>query len=392
MKILYYSPHPQLSMNAPTGYGTHMREMIAAWRKMGIEVHTCIAGDVAGEPYRGTEKRETGRFKNFKKFTPKIIWETTRDAALIRFDKKQAKVLESHILKFRPDVIYERIAYLQNSGIKMAKKYGIKHVSEINAPYPHERVSFSGKSLLLSKARKRELEILQMSDGISVVSSALKNHLVKIYPPAAAKIKVVPNAVNPSKATFPEGKPEELKAGYKIDDELVIGFVGSMFPYHGVDILIKAFAKFPKDFKARLLIVGDGSILHELKALARSLEIFHKIIFTGSLPHREVYGHIKIMDICCMPKSNWYGSPVKIFEYGILQKPVIAPAEVPMYDVMGPDDAELVKPNVDDFFGALKKLIDDKNRRKTIAANWHKKVMSEYTWEAAAKKTLALCT
>lgn len=392
MKILYYSPHPQLSMNAPTGYGTHMREMIAAWKKMGVEVHTCIAGDISGQTYQGSKTTKGGKFQNVKKFIPKLAWESMRDVSLRKFDKNQEKILESVIEKFNPDVIYERVAYLQNSGIKTAAKYGIKHVSEINAPYPNERVSFSGKSMLLKTARKIETQILEQSDNISVVSSALKEYFIKILPSAVSKITVIPNAVNPQNITISEEKIKYLKDNYKIDKELVIGFVGSMFAYHGVDILIKAFAKLPDDVHARLLIVGDGSILHELKALARSLGVFHKIVFTGSMPHREVYGHIKIMDICCMPKSNWYGSPVKIFEYGVLQKPVIAPNEVPMHDVMGPDDAELVNADVDDFYKALTKLIKDKTRRDLIALNWHNKVMREYTWNAAAKKTLDLCT
>lgn len=392
MKILYYSPHPQLSMQAPTGYGTHMREMIAAWRRMGIEVHTCIAGDVAGEEYRSQETAKGGRFRGVKSLIPKFLWESMRDLSIIRFDKSQEGVLEDQIKKIQPDVIYERVAYLQNSGIKMARKHGIRHVSEINAPYPQERVSFSGKSFFVSAARNIEREILVRSDGISVVSSALKQYLAKILPDAESKIIVVPNAVNPINMDFLDEKIVELKQSYGLDKELVVGFVGSMFPYHGVDILIEAFAKIPQEMQVRLLIIGDGGILHELKALARSLGVFQKLIFTGSLPHREVYANIHIMDICCMPKSNWYGSPVKIFEYALLRKPVIAPNEVPMHDVMGPDDGELVEPDVDDFYQALMKLIENESRRNLIADNWHRKVMEEYTWDAAAQKTLTLCT
>ena len=223
-----------------------------------------------------------------------------------------------------------------------------------------------------------------------MVSSALKQYLTKIYPAAESKILVVPNSVNPTGELSIE-KTEKLKVDYGIHNELVVGFVGSMFPYHGVDILIKAFAKLPAEMNVRLLIVGDGAILPDLKALAKSLNVFQKVIFTGSLPHREVYANIEVMDICCMPKSNWYGSPVKIFEYGLMKKPVIAPNEIPMHDVMGADDGEIVNPEVDDFYAAMMKLLANKDRRDLIAANWHKKVMQEYTWDAAAKKTLTVC-
>lgn len=392
MKILYYSPHPQLSMYAPTGYGTHMREMIAAWRQMGIEVRTCIAGDADQEEYKSQENSNKGRFSSLKKAIPSILWQSLRDFSLIRFDNKQETILADVIEEFHPDVIYERVAYLQNSGIKCAEKYGIKHVSEINAPYPEERISFSGKSFFIGAAKNIEREILIRSSGISVVSSALKNYLVKILPSAESKILVVPNSVNPIEKQFTDSDIEALRSNYGIDNEIVVGFVGSMFPYHGVDILIKAFAQIPLEKNLKLLIVGDGLILHELKALAKALNVFQKVIFTGSLPHREVYANIELMDICCMPKSNWYGSPVKIFEYGLLQKPVIAPDEIPMHDVMGIDDGEIVAPTVEAFYEALIKLVDDEGRRSLVAKNWHKKVMENYTWNEAAKKTLTLCT
>ncbi|NEN24050.1 glycosyltransferase family 4 protein [Cryomorpha ignava] len=391
MKILYYSPHPQLSMYAPTGYGTHIREMIAAWRRMDIEVRTFIAGDLDQGEYQSAENTGKGKFGTAKKLIPGFVWQSLRDFSLMRFDREQQKILESQIEIFKPDIIYERVAYLQNSGIRTAQRYGIKHIAEINAPYPEERISFSGDSFFLAKARKMEREILIHSNGISVVSSALKKYLSKILPEAESKILVVPNSVNPASAELSLEKNEKLRVDYNIDNEIVVGFVGSMFPYHGVDVLIKAFAKIPEEKNVRLLIVGDGAILPDLKALAKSLNVFQKVIFTGSLPHREVYANIELMDICCMPKSNWYGSPVKIFEYGLLQKPVIAPNEVPMHDVMGADDGELVEPNVNDFYAAMMKLISDETRRKLIAANWHQKVMQNYTWDAAAKKTLTLC-
>ncbi len=392
MKILYYSPHPQLSMHAPTGYGTHMREMIAAWRRMGVDVQTCIAGDSDESPYASQVNPPRGKFDGIKKLTPKFIWQSLRDMSLMRFDKNQQQILEVQIEKYQPDLIYERVAYLQNSGIRAAKKHGVKHVSEINAPYPEERVSFSGKSFFLSAARGVEREILANTTGVSVVSSALKRYLTKILPSAESKILVVPNSVNPIELNFSEDQKADLRKSYGLASDFVIGFVGSMFPYHGVDILIKAFAKLPTEQNARLLIIGDGAILADLKALARSLGIFQRVIFTGSLPHREVYANIELMDICCMPKSNWYGSPVKIFEYGLLRKPVIAPNEVPMHDVMGADDGELVEPDADDFYSALMKLMNDESRRTLVAENWHRKVLEDYTWDAAATKTLTLCT
>lgn len=388
MKILYYAPHPFLQLDAPTGYGRHMREMISSWKNQGHEVRTLIAGDRNGgntnSAPAGTNQAGKSRLK---KWIPNLLWETLKDLSLMRFDKVLQSELEAVVLDFQPDIIYERVTYLQSSGVRAAQKLGVKHIAEFNAPYPEERVSFSGKTLLLAKAKNVEKEILLNTRGVAAVSSALKAHLVKVCPSAKDKIKVVPNAVAPIESPIHsiESQPYQY-----LKDNLVIGFVGSVFPYHGVNILISAFAKLNHK-EAKLLIVGDGMILDEMKILADKMGVKDQVIFTGPIPHQAVPSFIDLMDICCMAKSNWYGSPVKIFEYGLLQKAILAPDVIPVRDVMSESDAVLVHPNEVDVHAGLKKLIEDESFRKEIAQNWHKKVMENYTWNHAAKITLELC-
>lgn len=392
MKILYYSPHPQLRMNAPTGYGTHMREMIAAWQRMGIEVKTLIGGDLEESTETASTESPQGRFSSVKAMIPGLIWESVRDTSLQKFDREMGRRLEEMIGIFQPDFVYERVAYLQNSGVRTAQEMGVKHIAEINAPYPDERISFSGNSLLLGKARRVEKEILTYSHGISVVSSALKNYLIKILPEAASKISVIPNAVNPAQSQPNPSRLKILREKYKLRNKLVVGFVGSMFPYHGVDILIQAFAKMTDIRNVHLLIVGDGAILDELKRMAKDLGIGEKVTFTGSVNHSDVYDHIELMDITVMPKSNWYGSPVKIFEYALLNKPVIAPDVLPVRDVMSEKEGILVKPDIGAFSKALVDLIGHPEKRIELGMNWNAKVLEKYTWDAAARSTLKLCT
>lgn len=390
MKILYYSPHPQLKLNAPTGYGTHMREMIAAWRRMGVEVKTYIAGDLGGEDYGEYKPSKIARFK---KFIPSVWWESLKDFQLIRFDKSLEPGLKEMIHEFQPDLIYERVAYLQNSGVKTAEKLGIKHIAEINAPYPSERVYFSGPSYFFKQAKDHERQILAKADLISVVSSDLKNHFQQKLTDIESKTIVVPNCVNPIETNHSMEDAAGVHDSYQLQGKTVIGFVGSIFPYHGVHLLIEAFSKLESDSDTRLLIVGDGAALPELKAQALSLGVFDRCIFTGSVLHREVYPLMENMDICCMPDSNWYGSPVKIFEYGLMKKPVIAPDVGPVRDVMTDgEDALLVKPKSADLKEALETLLTDADLRKRIAGAWHEKVLLKHTWDAAAKKVLNACT
>ncbi len=395
MKILYYSPHPRLSAEAPTGYGTHMREMTAAWRRAGIEVKTLIAGDVHAAGAAGADNTDPGltdKLRSVKRLFPKKIWETARDIQLIRFDLRMEQRLREAIADFSPDLIYERVAYLQNSGVRAAKATGVTHIAEINAPYPEERRYFSGDSFLIGTAKDNLRQVLIETNGIVTVSSVLAADFAEIAEEARDKTLVIPNCVNPEAVMHSAERAEELRNELNLGRDLVLGFVGSVFPYHGVDILIEAFASLPKAPRTKLLIVGDGASLPELRALASRLGVADRVVFAGSVPHRDVYLYIELMDICCMAKSNRYGSPVKIFEYGLLKKPVLAPATAPVAEVTDAETAVIVSPDAESVAEGLLKLISDESLRKKLAEAWHHKVLKDHTWDTAAAKVLTLCT
>ncbi len=386
MRILYYSPHPHLYLDAPTGYGRHMREMIKAWEDQGHEVSKVIGGQ---KPKVVTGDQSAGMGKSkLKKLLPGLVWESLKDLQLLKHDARMAATLKAATMDFEPDIIYERMAYLQTSGVQVAQELGVKHICEMNAPYPEERISFSGKSLLLSKARKAEKKVWKTTFGISVVSSALKNYILETCPEARDKIAVVPNAISPSNF---DHSSRDMRTELGLNDELVIGFLGSIFPYHGVDTLIEAFSTFRDKEGLRLLIVGDGETLDSMKKLSSQLGIQEKVIFTGAVPHENVGAYISAMDICCMSRSNWYGSPVKIFEYGFFEKALLAPDVSPVRDVMTDRDGILVDDTVQGTANGLKRLIESTELRKELAASWHQKVLNDYTWDKAATKTLRLC-
>jgi len=383
MKILYYSSHHGLNLNAPAGYATHMRETIHAMKKSGHEVEVLINGGTDWNLDRNQPAASNIK-KNLKKITPKVLWETVKDRQLRKNDALSIDELDALVKKFMPDIIYERYNYFQDSGAKVAKKNGVKHVLEVNSPYIEERIDLQGKSLYLGQAKEMEARVFKNCDRLIVVSSALKNHFITQYNLDKEKIKVLPNAISEDwlKNT---GKPSSIK-----QDSFVFGFVGSLFPWHGVDLLVEAFSKFEKEYpNSKLQVVGDGEILADLILLADQLGVRSKVNFVGSVPHKEVPKFIKSFDVAIMAKSNWYGSPVKIFEYGALGVPVIAPNNIPVRDVMTHNQhGYLVEATVNDLHQAMKNLYLDEGKRLEMAQEFKSKVLKEHTWMENVKRTL----
>jgi len=392
LKILYYSPHPTHDIVSEVGYATHQREVINALRKLGHTVLPLIMG--------GTEKGNLSAAgisapKNslkaiIKKFIPRFIWTSLKDFQLMKHDQMAAQKLEEAIIAFQPDLIYERSEYLQDKGVAIIKKHRIKYFLEINAPFAEEMKGFEGYSFWHRLAHKKEQNKNDNADQIFVVSSALKAFIENTYQVPASKIFVQPNCINFDNVVVDEKRIKEIKINYHLEGKKVIGFVGSIFPHHGVDILIEAFVRVSKDFpEAFLLIVGDGSILEALKASVRSNGIESKVCFAGKHEHKAVFNFIAAMDMCVMAKSNWYGSPIKIFEYGAMQKPIIAPNTDPVKDVMHNQvNGLVVDMNKEKIAEAIVNLLKNETLGKTISDNFYADIAQHYTWGMAAQNIL----
>jgi len=396
MRIIYYSPHPTHDTVSEVGYATHQREVILALRNLGHEVFPVIMGgtEEANLNTLASDVYKIPLYKSLiKRIVPRFIWTSLNNYKLIRHDIKAGKILEENILKINPDLIYERSEYLQDSGAKLANKYKIKYFIEVNAPFIEEMNNFEGYSLFHNRAHKIEAIKLTTADRVFTVSTALKDFLVSRYNCSCDKIIVQPNCINPEKVFYDNQAVESLRVELGLDSNKVIGFVGSMFPYHGVDVLINSFSKVIAAFpNAKLLIVGDGIVLNDLKKLTQNLSLEQSVIFTGKVPHKLVFNYIQLMDVCVMAKSNWYGSPVKIFEYGLLKKPIIAPNNVPVRDVMvNMHDAILIQENETDLKNALCNLLENETLAESLAINFYNKVMENYKWKNAAEKIIESC-
>ena len=142
MKILYFSPHPHINLAAPSGPGTHIREVIAGFEAQGHRVVRFIAG---GEKLDSTTKKIDFKKRPWKKLIPSVIWETLRDIQMVRLDRQIEARLTEVIEAEKPDFIYERSCYGMGAGMRAAKKLGIRYVVEMNAPYPEEKVQMQAK-------------------------------------------------------------------------------------------------------------------------------------------------------------------------------------------------------------------------------------------------------
>tara|TARA_B110000003_G_scaffold202232_1_gene200894 strand:- start:6783 stop:7901 length:1119 start_codon:yes stop_codon:yes gene_type:complete len=366
-----------------------MREMLAAFEHLEHEVHFLIAGKNTGRHQSSPETH--GQQSILKRILraclPTLIWETAKDVKLIRLDRRNELRLSSLASKIKPDVIYERSHYGMVAGVRVAQKNGIHHVLEVNSPNVDERIKLSGNSLLARRAQSKDDWIFKHSSHVLVVSTALAKSLN--IPQLSKHWSVTPNAIRIGQNK--EFTVNLTRKALGIEESAVLlGFVGSIFHWHGLDMMIRAIHQLQKARKnVQAMIVGDGETRSNLHALAQMLGIEDKVHFMGSVKQKDTFAYTQLCDILVMPKSNSYGSPVKIFEYALSEKPCIVPSTAPVREVFkaGLHGWE-VEPHEELLVEAINSITSNPSRAVELAQNWRKKVESNHTWRANASIAL----
>ena len=98
------------------------------------------------------------------------------------------------------------------------------------------------------------------------------------------------------------------------------------------------------------------------------------------------------MDITVMARSNWYGSPVKIFESGAMKKVIIAPDVIPVQDVMTHQtDGLLLSDTPEALEKAIRFVLNNPQDSAKMALVFHEKVLAQYTWRKVAQRIINAC-
>jgi glycosyltransferase involved in cell wall biosynthesis len=370
MRVLYIISNSTLNPEANTGYARHIRETVKGLKALGHEVMLLKSGN---EPLaKKGQTQEPRRFQLIKKLVPKIFWESLKDLRLIHHNNSFKQSVETSIRQFSPEIVYERTSYLTDT-ISVNKKFKLPWILEVNAPFVEQRIKLSGSSLLQKRAHKYELEKYNAASAIFCVSGVLARYIKNSYTINVDKLVVNHNGVDPE-----DFKHEHIK---KQEKSIIFGFVGSVMRYHGIEELISAFYQVEqKHPNVKLIIVGDGQSLSQLEDEVKRLNLSEKVEFTGGLSHELVSKKMDEMDVYVLPNTAWYCSPIKLFEYGIMGKLVIAPDLPPVQEVMTHKHDGILCIGKDQLIDSMQHAIENYEELLSLGANFKAKVETNYTW------------
>ena len=310
--------------------------------------------------------------------------------------EEYAKELLKKVKEERPEIIHSASNHINGLvGNYVAKSVGIKSVYEVRGLWEITRISRQPEwknTEYYELMANLEAEAAKGADVVLTLTEALKDEMVS-RGVDADKIEILPNGVT-SNRFQPLSKDLELEESLELKDKVVIGYIGSVVAYEGLEYLVDAVELLiNKGIKnIAVLIVGDGAVLEDIKSRVESKELNSYFIFTGRVPHEEVERYYSLVDITPFPRKGQpvceMVSPLKPFEAMAMEKAILSSNVAALREIVkdGYNGLLFEKDNVEDFAKKLEKLIDDKELRLKLGKQSREWVIEQRDWRVIAEK------
>ena len=303
----YLSGAPRVSTDPQAELGgarTHLIGIITAFEKLSWDVKPYIVGDKVPRKWviKGSERAINTSF--FR--TPLV--DLIRLIISVKYSRQAWKDLQGEV-----DWVYERFGTFQAMGRKF-KHHGVPWILETNALL-YEEAKFERKSLMLYKlARRLEIKAYEECDVLVCISNNLKQRLIRETGISEEKILVIPNGVNIEYINPDKHLPKRLYA------------------WSGLDILFEVLRELQAEgLNLSLVVIGDGQMKDTWTKQVQQLGLAENVKFVGQLPPEKL---LPIFAGCDLGYSGHfdlqgkqaYRSPLKLYEYMAMAKPVLASA------------------------------------------------------------------
>jgi glycosyltransferase involved in cell wall biosynthesis len=140
------------------------------------------------------------------------------------------------------------------------------------------------------------------------------------------------------------------------------GFVGSLIPNKGPDLVLRAFESMPRDAATLdLLGTGSGPSAERYTTWLRSLSSHPGVRFRGRFDNRRIAEVLSGLDVLVVPSRWWENAPLTIHEAVMAQLPVVTSDHGGMAELSERfGNALLFRPDdADDLARVLRRFLDE---------------------------------
>lgn len=401
LHIAYVCGDRGVPIGGDKGASAHVAAMVRAFAAQGAEVE--ILGARVRDGFQTAELpaqvTDVGAQKASRRFRQDLFAGDSSAADRVNATESWGMTLNNVFTRslerlhksWRIDAIYERYSLWTYAGVAFAQQAGIPHFLEVNAPLLEEQRKYRGIENEGAAAGFRSIAF-RRSDRILVPSAELCPYLLANGARRGA-ISVVPNAADP-KHFHPSVRTAPRRT--RATDPFTIGFLGSLKPWHGVDLMARAFIRLSRRHpNYNLLIVGEGPMRKTLEAEFRRERCIDRVRFTGAVAYEDVPKVVANMDVGLAPypkQSDFYFSPIKIFEYMACGVPIVASDIGQIGDLMkNRKTARLHRPGaILEMASLIEEVAKSPTAADRMARQARKMLCSRFTWKRNGERVLSM--
>ena len=380
MRIAYVCADPGVPVFGRKGCSVHVQEMLRALQGRGALVDV-FAARVDEAPPFGLESLQVHRLTPVGDGDP-----PSHAAAIAALNDELAALLD----RAGPyDLVYERYSLWSLAGMEHAATAGVPGLLEVNAPLIEEQATYRGLRDA-GGADRVAARVFRAASVLLAVSTEVAAWLER-RGAALDRVHVIPNGVDAERF-----RPDVRPAAPGTLGSFTVGFVGSMKPWHGLEVLVEAFARLHgRGRDARLLLVGDGPARAAVCAELSARGLTGVVHCTGAVAPHEVPGLVTSADVAVAPypdASRFYFSPLKVYEYMAAGRAVVASRVGQLETVIQHDVNGLLCPPGDAaaLAVALERLRCEPAVRARLGRAARATVLGTHTWDAVAARVLEL--
>jgi glycosyltransferase involved in cell wall biosynthesis len=295
----------------------------------------------------------------------------------------------------RPAVLHAASDY-QNAllALRLGELFEVPVVYEVRGFWEESWLARSdrdGGSETYRWRQERDTECMERADAIVTLSEGMADEIAS-RGIDRSRITLVPNGVDIERFV-PVSRDAELARRWGIEpDDVTLGYVSTLWPYEGIDVLLRAAAALvARGLPVRVVIVGEGEAFAELQQLAVDLGVRERVAFTGRVPHAEVLSYYGLIDVFVVPRRDdrvaHLVTPLKPLEAMATGRAMVVSGVAALRGMVEEGvTAEVFRPeDVEDLARVAEALVSDPLRRAQLGAAARAWVVEHRGWDRLAR-------
>jgi glycosyltransferase involved in cell wall biosynthesis len=376
------------------GSSTHVYELARNLVKLGHEVHVVARRVNSSQP-----KLETLDGIIVHRFQRGIFFSSRRSSFSDTRAQGSYRGNRSTLL-WNSYSAYLRTAFPVYIAVEVAQM-----VKESMIDLIFERETSFGAGAIASILTGRPLVLEVIGNRVTALQVSRSNRIIAYTSgmfqdrDAAAKVALITGAVDTEMFKPDLSSRKEVRDRYSLGSSPVVGYVGTFQEWHGMSELVGAAQELLQGRDdIRFLMVGPYYTRTQQRVAAAGIS--RSFIFTGPVQYEQVPNYMNASDVLVAPynpesivsteqvRRHGLGSPLKVFEYMAVGKPVVTTDVKPISDpIQDGVNGYLIPPgNSKALSTAILGILADRQQAESIGAAGRQSVIANYSWTIVAKQ------